>query len=127
MLLKVGIYYLSNTQILIFMIFLIFNHRHRLYKKKKITPKQKLGAKDWIQTIRKNSFFSVGPRLYNSLPQRLRELEDIHTHEKKHTITLSEDWISIWRLSQMSQAQKKTLYSGTKTRNGKLLSNPTIY
>ena len=52
-----------------------------------ITPKQKLGAKDWIQTIRRNSFFSVGPRLYNSLPQYLRELEDIHTPEKKHTMS----------------------------------------
>ena len=51
-----------------------------------ITPKQNLRAPAWVQTLRRNSFFSVGPRLYNKLPQELRQLEDFLVPEKKHTM-----------------------------------------
>ena len=51
-----------------------------------ITPKQNLRAPAWVQILRRNSFFSVGPRLYNKLPQELRQLEDFLVPEKKHTM-----------------------------------------
>ena len=55
--------------------------------KLKIKTKFKQTAHETIKTIRFNSFFAIGPKLYNSIPTALRELEDIHIPEKKHVET----------------------------------------
>ena len=50
-----------------------------------VTPIQNLRTPAWIQTLRRNSFFVIDPRLYNKLPTHLKQLEDFHIPEKKHS------------------------------------------
>ena len=44
----------------------------------RVTPKQNISRTSpaWIKSLRNNSFFVMGPQLYNSIPAALRELED---------------------------------------------------
>ena len=52
--------------------------------KRTFTPKYKSGAPKIIKTIRFSSFFNKGPRLYNILPNELREAENITIAQKTH-------------------------------------------
>ena len=42
---------------------------------------------NWIRKARNSSFLTTSPKLYNSIPSQLRELEDISSPSKKHVIT----------------------------------------
>ena len=55
-----------------------FNPRTKL----RAEPKVNNRAAAWVQKIRRASFFVTGPKLYNTLPENLRELED--TTKTKH-------------------------------------------
>ena len=41
---------------------------------------------NWIRKARNSSFLSKAPKLYNTIPPHLRELEDISSPSKKHII-----------------------------------------
>ena len=49
-----------------------------------VRPKSCNVSVNWVKKARTSSFFFQGPRLYNSLPPELRELENIAIPEKKH-------------------------------------------
>ena len=49
-----------------------------------VRPKSCNLSVNWVKKARTSSFFFQGPRLQNSLPLELRELENIAIPEKKH-------------------------------------------
>ena len=52
-------------------------------RKIRVTPKTSTrNATGWIRVARDSSFFCQGPKLFNSLPLQLRELENIATPTK---------------------------------------------
>lgn len=55
-------------------------------RKTTVEPKSVISATipAWIRNARNNSFFSIGPKLYNGLPAHLRELESIRQPSKLH-------------------------------------------
>ena len=53
-------------------------------RKIRVEPKiLSMRSPNWIRKARLTSFFFKAPKLYNSLPSHLRELEDISTPSKK--------------------------------------------
>ena len=52
----------------------------------KVEPKLKLNAPAWVKTLRYASFFYTAPKLYNSLPTALRELEGIIVPVTNHVV-----------------------------------------
>ena len=58
-----------------------YNARTKVNIKPKMSPTT---APTWTKRVRNSSFFVQGPRLYNKLPQHLRELENITTPTKKN-------------------------------------------
>jgi len=56
-----------------------YNARTKIHVKSKTSPAT---SPAWAKRVRASSFFVQGPRLYNSIPQHLRELENIVTPSK---------------------------------------------
>ena len=53
-----------------------------------MAPKQNISRTTpaWIKSLRNNSFFVLGPQLYNSIPADLRELENDNDKSGKEKI-----------------------------------------
>ena len=47
-------------------------------------------AANWIRKARNSSFLFKAPKLYNTIPSALRELEDINSPSKKHVTAFKE-------------------------------------
>ena len=57
---------------------IVYNPRTKITVK----PKYNNQSSNWVKKARRSSFFVQGPRLYNSIPNYLREIEDIATPSK---------------------------------------------
>ena len=57
---------------------IVYNPRTKITVK----PKYNNQSSNWVKKARRSSFFVQGPRLYNSIPNYLRELEDTATPSK---------------------------------------------
>ena len=57
-----------------------YDPRRKICVHPKVSPRR---ASSWVRKARESSFFCQGPKLYNSIPHHLRELENISEPSKK--------------------------------------------
>ena len=57
----------------------------------RVEPKYQRRASTWVKTVRNNSFFYTGPKLFNSLPQRMKELPDTTKNKELNYNTFKAD------------------------------------